>query len=155
MVQYMTKEGLEKLKEELKDLKERQMPETKKLIAEARAFGDLKENAGYHDARDKMSFLLGRVEQLEGAINEAVVKEHHGEKVIDIGSNVELMFGSSKENYEIVGPTEADILKNKVSYQSPLGKQLIGKKKNDEFDFQAGDKKIKVTVLEIKKKSCF
>ena len=75
MVQYFTKEGLQKLKDELKDLKENKIPETKKLIAEARAFGDLKENAGYHDARDKMSFLLGRIEQLEGAINEAIVKE--------------------------------------------------------------------------------
>jgi transcription elongation factor GreA len=66
MALYFTKEGLQKLKDELKDIKGRQMSETKKLIAEARAFGDLKENAGYHDARDKMSFLLGRVEQLEG-----------------------------------------------------------------------------------------
>ncbi|MDP3882857.1 MAG: transcription elongation factor GreA, partial [Candidatus Staskawiczbacteria bacterium] len=75
MVQYFTKEGLQKLKNELKDIKENQVRETKKLIAEARAFGDLKENAGYHDARDKMSFLLGRIEQLEIAINEAVIKE--------------------------------------------------------------------------------
>ena len=80
MVQYFTKEGLQNLKDELKDLKSNKVPETKKLIAQAREFGDLKENAGYHDARDKMSFLLGRIEQLECAINEAVIKEKSGEE---------------------------------------------------------------------------
>ena len=87
MVQYFTAEGLQKLKDELKDIKENQMRETKKLIAEARAFGDLKENAGYHDAREKMSFLLGRIEQLEVAINESVIKEKDAEnKNIQLGS---------------------------------------------------------------------
>jgi transcription elongation factor GreA len=150
MVQYFTKEGLETLRAELKDIKERQMPETKKLIAEARAFGDLKENAGYHDARDKMSFLLGRIEQLEGAINEAVVCENKAEcaGTVEVGSEVEIVFGSEKQKYQIVAPTEADILKNKISYQSPLGQQLIGKKVGNKFNF--GEKKIKVEVLKIK-----
>jgi len=135
MVQYFTKEGLQQLKDELKSLKEKDIPETKKLIAEARAFGDLKENAGYHDARDKMSFLLGRIEQLEGAINEAVIKEKSGVECVEIGSEVEIDFGGEKINYKIVGPTEADILKNKISYQSPLGKELIGKKLGSKFIF--------------------
>jgi len=150
MVQYFTKEGLQKLKDELNDLKTKAVPETKKLIAEARAFGDLKENAGYHDARDKISFLLGRIEQLEGAINEAIIHEKTGESVVEIGSKVEIMFGDEKQNYQIVGTTEADILKNKISYQSPLGQKLMGQKAGKEFSFEAGNKKIKVKVLEIK-----
>ena len=101
MVQYFTKEGLQKLKDELKDLKDNKVPETKKLIAEARAFGDLKENAGYHDARDKMSFLLGRIEQLECAINEAIVKEKSGVDKVEIGSEVVIMFGDEKQKYQI------------------------------------------------------
>lgn len=148
MVQYFTKEGLEKLKEELHDLKTRQVSETKKLIAEARAFGDLKENAGYHDARDKMSFLLGRIEQLQNAINEAVVKEKTGEEKVQIGSDVEILFGDEKQKYQVVGPTEADILKNKISYQSPLGQQLIGKKAGEAFKF--GPKNVKVEIIKIK-----
>jgi transcription elongation factor GreA len=148
MVQYFTKEGLEKLKDELKDLKQNKVPETKRLIAEARAFGDLKENAGYHDARDKMSFLLGRIEQLECAINEAVVREKTTDETVGIGSEVEIIFGDEKLNYFIVGPTEADILKGKISYQSPLGQELMGKPVGKEFNF--GEKKVKVKILEIK-----
>lgn len=150
MPQYFTKESLQKLKDELKDVKERQMPETKKLIAEARAFGDLKENAGYHDARDKMSFLLGRVEQLEGAINEAVVVEKKDTKNIQLSSQIKIMFGGSEEHYVMVAPSEADILKNKISYQSPLGQALMGKAVGDAFDFSINGKKIKVKVLEVK-----
>jgi len=150
MVQYFTKEGLQKLKDELKDIKEVQMPETKKLIAEARAFGDLKENAGYHDARDKMSFLLGRVEQLESAINEAVVKEKEDTDKIQIGSKIEILFDGEKQSYQIVAPSEANILDNKISYQSPLGQRLIGQKAGTEFDFMPGNKKVKVKILEIK-----
>jgi len=148
MVQYFTKQGLQQLKDELHDLKTKKVPETKKLIAEARAFGDLKENAGYHDARDKMSFLLGRIEQLEGAINEAVIKEKTGVDKIEIGSEIKIMFGNETQGYQIVAPGEADILKNKISYQSPLGKELMGKKVGAEFSF--GEKKIKVKILEIK-----
>jgi len=150
MAQYFTKQGLQKLKDELHDLKTNKVRETRKLIAEARAFGDLKENAGYHDARDKMSFLLGRIEQLEGAINEAVIRERTGESAVEIGSEVEIDFGGEKLKYFIVGPTEADILKNKISYQSPLGQKLMGQEAGKEIDFQAGDRKVKVKILEIR-----
>ena len=150
MVQYFTKDGLQNLKEELKDLKENKIPETKRLIAEARAFGDLKENAGYHDAREKMSFLLGRVEQLECAINEAIIKENDGTGCVQSGCKIVISFGAEKLEYEIVAPGEADILKNKISYQSPLGQQLIGQKLGHEFNFQAGNKMVRVKILEVK-----
>lgn len=151
MVQYFTKDGLQKLKEELKDIKERQVTETKKLIAEARAFGDLKENAGYHDARDKMSFLLGRIEQLELAINEAVVKEKDENNAgVQIGSKVKIDFDGEEMEYEVVAPTESDILKNKISYQSPLGQRLMGQGTGKKFEFMAGNKRIDVKILEIK-----
>jgi len=150
MVQYFTKDGLQKLKAELKDIKEVQMPETKKLIAEARAFGDLKENAGYHDARDKMAFLLGRVEQLEGAINEAVVKDKEDTGKIQTGSEIKILFDGEEFKYQMVAPSEANILENRISYQSPLGQRLSGKKVGEEFDFMAGNKRVKVKVLEIK-----
>ena len=150
MVQYFTKEGLQILKDELKDLKDKQIPETRKLIAEARAFGDLKENAGYHDARDKMSFLLGRVEQLEAAINEAVVKEKDSTGEIQTGSRITILFAGDKEVYQVVAPSESNILENKISYHSPLGQQLLGKKEGDKFNFQAGNKMVKVEILEVK-----
>ena len=151
MVQYFTKEGLEKLKEELHNLKTVENKRIVKLIAEAAAFGDLKENAAYHDARDKMAFLRMRIAELEAAINEAVVKPACRQTgKIDVGSKVKIDFGGEKMEYEVVAPSEADILKNKISYQSPLGKELMGKVIGREFNFTAGNKKMKVKILEIK-----
>lgn len=149
MVQYFTREGLQKLKEELKDLKENQVKKTRALIKEAAAFGDLKENSAYHDARDKMSFLRMRIAELEGAINEAVVREKTGEEKVQIGSKIKINFDGEEQNYEIVAPGEANILKNKLSYQSPLGKELIGQKLGKEFNFTAGVKSVKVKILKV------
>jgi len=150
MVQYFTKQGLQKLKDELHYLKTTKNKEIVKLIAEAAAFGDLKENSAYHDARDKMSFLRMRIAELEGAINEAVVKENDGTNKIQIGSEIVISFDGKKEKYSIVAPGEADVLKNKISYNSPLGQELMGKQLGKEFNFQSGAKKVKVKVLEIK-----
>jgi len=147
MVQYFTKQGLQKLKDELHYLKTVENKKIVKLIAEAAAFGDLKENAAYHDARDKMAFLRGRIEQLEFAINEAVIKEKGSEETVQIGSEVEILFGDSKESYVISAPAEADILQNKISYESPLGKQLMGKKPGQSFKF--GAKNVIVKILKI------
>ena len=150
MVQYFTKEGLQKLKDELHYLKTDKNKEIVKLIAEAAAFGDLKENAAYHDARDKMSFLRMRIAELDGAINEAVVKEKDGTNKVQIGAEIKILFNGEEQNYFLVSTSEADILKNKISYQSPLGQKLIGKSAGDEFDFIGGPKKVKVKILEIK-----
>jgi len=150
MVQYFTAEGLKKLKDELHDLKTVENKKIVKLIAEAAAFGDLKENSAYHDARDKMSFLRMRIAELEGAINEAVVKVKDGTNEVQTGSEIVILFDGEKQNYQVVAPSESDILKNKISYHSPLGQQLIGKKVGDEFNFIGGDKKVKVKILEVK-----
>lgn len=150
MPQYITKEGLKKLKEELENLKTVEIVRITKLIKEAAAFGDLKENSGYHDARNAKSFVLGRIEQLENAINEAVIREKTQTDTIQLGAEIQILFGDAKENYTIVSSAEADILKNKISYQSPLGQQLLGKGKGDAFEFVINDKKIKVKILEVK-----
>ena len=150
MVQYFTAEGLQKLKDELHYLKTTKNKEIVKLIAEEAAFGDLKENAAYHDARDKMSFLRMRIAELEGAINEAVVHKKKDTDKVQIGSEILILFDGKKERYSVVAPSEADILKSKISYQSPLGQKIIGKGIDKEFDFQAGNKTVKVKILEIK-----
>ena len=150
MAQYFTREGLKKLKEELNELKTTKMRAIVKLIAEAAAFGDLKENAGYHDARNAKSFLLGRIEQLENAINDAIVREKSGENKVELGCRVHLDFNGENVQYEMVSPAEADILKNKISYQSPMGQKLMGKKKGDKFVYEINGKQIKVRVLEIR-----
>ena len=149
MPQYITKEGLQKLKDELNELKTKEMRRIVKLIAEAAAFGDLKENSAYHEARNMKSFLLGRIEQLENAINDAIVVTKKEGGKIQVGSEIIILFDGKKEEYFIVAPGEADILKNKLSYQSPLGQKLMGQGISKEFDFEINGKKIKVQVLEI------
>ena len=150
MTQYLTREGLQKLKDELHELKTVKIPENIKLIKYAAAEGDLKENAGYHDARERKVWLLRRITELENAINDSVVVEKKESDKVQIGSNVEIMMDGQKETYEIVAPSAADILKNKMSYQSPLGQQLMGKKIGQEFNYEIRDKKMKVKILGIK-----
>lgn len=149
MTQYFTAKGLEKLKDELHYLKITKNKEIIKLISEAVAFGDLKENAAYHDARDKMAFLRMRIAELEGAINEAVIVDKDGTDKVQIGSQIIILFDGKEERYHIVAPVEANILKNKISYQSPLGQKLIGQKVGKEFDFKGGEEKVKIKIISI------
>ena len=97
MPQYFTKDGLQTLKDELKELKTTELRRITKLIAEAAAFGDLKENAGYHEARNQKSFVLGRIEQLENAINDAIIKDKDDSGTVQIGSRIKILFGDSKK----------------------------------------------------------
>ena len=149
MAQYFTKEGLQKLKDELHELKTVKIPENIKLIKYAAAEGDLKENAGYHDARERKVWLLRRVTELENAINDAVIYEKKDTNSVNIGCTVEVLFNGIQEAYEIVAPSEANILNNKMSYQSPLGQLLMNKRVGQEFDYEIKDKKMKVKILKI------
>jgi transcription elongation factor GreA len=132
----ITIQGLEKLREELIFLKEKKRPEIVSAIAEARSHGDLKENAEYHAAKEQQSHNEGRIEQINDIIARANVID-----VTKINNDGKIIFGSTvylqnldtgeKIEYKIVGKDEAD-LKNKLIYfQSPVGKGLIGKNKND------------------------
>ena len=132
----ITIQGLEKLKKELVFLKEKKRPEIVSAIAEARSHGDLKENAEYHAAKEQQSLNEGRIEQINDIIARAnvidVTKIDNDGKII-FGSTVflENLDNGEKIEYKIVGKDEAD-LKNKLIYfQSPVGKGLIGKNKND------------------------
>ncbi|MFA5878281.1 MAG: transcription elongation factor GreA [Candidatus Staskawiczbacteria bacterium] len=150
MPQYFTAEGIKKLKEELHQLK---TVETKKVVAllkYAASFGDLKENAGYDDAKERQAFLVTKIKQLEAVINDAIIYEKGETDKVQIGSTVLLVFGEDKEEFHIVAPAESDILNNKLSYQSPLGRELIGRKTKDEFFFENNGAKVKVKILEIR-----
>ena len=147
----ITIQGLEKLKKELVFLKEKKRPEIVSAIAEARSHGDLKENAEYHAAKEQQSLNEGRVEQINDIIARAnvidVTKINNDGKII-FGSTVflENLDNGEKIEYKIVGKDEAD-LKNKLIYfQSPVGKGLIGKNKNDlvEIKTPAGVKNFEI-----------
>ncbi len=150
MVQYFTKKALKELQDELHELKTVKIPENIKLIKYAASEGDLKENAGYHDARERKVWLLRRIKELEDAINDSVILEKSSSDKVQIGSLVTINMDGNQEAYEMTAPGSSDILKNKMSYQSPLGKLLMDKKIGDEFTYEVKAKKMKVKILEIK-----
>ena len=147
----ITVSGLEKLKEELIFLKEKKRPEIVAAIAEARSHGDLKENAEYHAAKEQQSHNEGRIQEIEDLIARAnvidVTKINNDGKVI-FGSTVYLQNLDTNENieYKLVGKDEADLKKKLIFFQSPIGKGLIGKNKNDlvEISTPSGVKNFKI-----------
>ena len=131
----ITNEGFEQIEIELKNLKSIERPSIIKSIAEAREHGDLSENAEYHAAKEKQSFIEGRIADLESKISRAEVintKKLKGNKII-FGATVTLGDMESKKNiiYQIVGTEEADVENGKISISSPLAKALLGKKVDD------------------------
>lgn len=151
----LTKEGAEKLQEELKRLKTVDRPRVIEAISEARAHGDLKENAEYHAAREQQGFIEGRIKELEGKLSHAqvidVTKLPHTGKVV-FGVTVELLDVDSDEEieYKIVGDDEADIKQNRIAVSSPLARALIGKAEGDEVVFEAPGGTRTYEILEVK-----
>ena len=150
----ITAQGLEKLKIELKELKNVKRPKIIQAIAEARAHGDLKENAEYHAAKEEQAKIEGRVIQINDLIARAnvvdVTKLEKKDNII-FGSTVYLINLENNQNkvYKIVGKDEADITKNYIYFRSPIGKALIGKKKNDLVTVvtPSGEKNFKITEV--------
>ena len=131
----ITNIGFEKLEEELKILKSTERPNVIKAIAEAREHGDLSENAEYHAAKEKQSFIEGRIADLENKISRAeviITKKLKSNKVI-FGATVTLVEVGKKKQivYQIVGTEEADVESGKISISSPLARALLGKKIDD------------------------
>ena len=125
----MTAQGLAKLEEELKQLKAEERPAVIRAISEARAHGDLSENAEYHAARERQSFVEGRIQELEDKIARAQVIDtpRHGTEKVVFGATVLLADVETGEEvrYKIVGADEADIKSGKISISSPVGRALI------------------------------
>jgi transcription elongation factor GreA len=129
----MTRAGYDRLKDELDRLKRIERPAITKAIAEARSHGDLSENAEYHAAREKQSFIEGRIQELEGKVGGAeVIDPPTGGERITFGSTVLLEDEAGKAvRYQIVGSDEADPAKGKISVLAPLARTLIGKSVGD------------------------
>ena len=150
----ITLDSLERLKDELIFLKEKKRPQIVSAIAEARSHGDLKENAEYHAAKEEQSHSEGRIVQINDIIARAniidVTKINNDGKVI-FGSTVYLknLDTGEKISYKIVGKDEADLKKKLIYFQSPIGKGLIGKNKNDlvEIVTPAGIKNFEIKDL--------
>ncbi|BDG07674.1 transcription elongation factor GreA [Anaeromyxobacter paludicola] len=150
----MTKAGLARLKDELKRLKYVERPKIVKEIAEARAHGDLSENAEYHAAKDKQSHVEGRILQVEDWIARAEVidvSKLSGERVV-FGATVTLDDSQSGDEvvYRIVGELEADLKQGKISVTSPIARGIIGRSEGDEVTIQApgGARKYEIVSVE-------
>ena len=151
----LTVAGAEKLRVELQDLKAVQRPMIITAIAEARAHGDLSENAEYHAAKERQSFIEGRIAELEGKISNAQVIDP---KALDadgrcvFGSTIDLEDLSKGEEvtYQIVGEDEADIKVGKISVSSPLARALIGKSAGDVAEVVAPGGVREYEILEVK-----
>ncbi len=149
----LTKEGFIALEQELKNLKTVERPNIIAAISEARAQGDLSENAEYSAAKEKQSFIEGRIQELEVVVSRAQVIDNSANNggVIRFGAKVLVVDeDTDKEStYQIVGDYEADIEKNKISISSPLAKALIGKEVGDEAEYTAPGGRKSFEILEI------
>lgn len=150
MVKYLTPEGLEKLKKELEHLEKVERKEVVEKIRDSAAQGDLKENAGYHAAKEDQSFIEGRIIQLKEIINQAKVVGKKKGGGVQIGSVVSLESEDGKEKFQVVESEEADILSGKISHKSSLGEALLDRKKGDTVEFETPDgvKKCKILGVE-------
>ncbi|MCH7552102.1 transcription elongation factor GreA [Patescibacteria group bacterium] len=150
MENYITKEGKEKLQEELQYLKKTKRKEISARIRQAAAMGDLSENFDYQNAKDEQGFCERRISEIESTLfNAKVVKESSGSAIVQIGSQVTLETGKEKWIISITGPQEADPLVNKISASSPLGEVLLGKKKGDKIEMQTPQGKAVYKILDI------
>ncbi len=137
----ITRNGSELLKAELKQLKSVDRPKVVQDIAEARAQGDLSENAEYDAAKERQGFIEGRIRQIESILSQAVIidpSKLNAEGKCVFGSTVEIedLDEEIKSIYQIVGDDEADIKEKKISINSPLAKSMIGKEEGDVIDFE-------------------
>lgn len=150
----LTVSGAQKLKEELRHLKNEERPRIIEAIAEARSHGDLKENAEYHAAREQQSFAEGRIKEIESKLANAQIIDvttlaNNGKVVF--GATVDLLDVDSDEEftYRIVGEDEADIKQGMISFNSPIARALIGKEEGDavEVDVPGGQRSLEITAV--------
>lgn len=150
---YLTREGLEKLKAELDYLKNVRRREVAQQIAEAKAEGDISENAGYDEAKNAQAFLEGRIRELEAQLRNAQIIEENGasDGTVNLGSTVVVReVGSDlEETYVIVGSVEVDPANGRISNVSPLGKALMGKRAGDRVTVQTPGGEIEFEVLRV------
>jgi transcription elongation factor GreA len=147
---YLSKEGLEKLREELEEMTNVRRAEVASRIHEAKEHGDITENAEYEDAKNEQAFVEGRIQALSALIKNAVViDENHSTTHVQIGSTVTIQSDDGKEKFMIVGSAEAAPAQGRISNESPVGRALLGRKKGDTVTVTvpAGDTSYKIVSI--------
>src|SRR4030042_2853280 len=151
MEKYITQQGLEKLKKELKEAETDKRKEIADKLEKAIALGDLSDNAMYQEAKREQAFLEGRILELKDSIRKSVVIEDGGgnKNVVEIGSTVVVKIYDDEQKLRIIGEAESDPLKGKISYQSPLGKALLNRKPGETVELETPGGKTKVEIIRI------
>lgn len=149
--EYITKEGLQKLQEELELLRTTRREEIAENIAEAKELGDLSENAEYAAAKDEQAFNEGRIIEIEEKLKNAeIISDRRHAGIIGVGSTIKVVNSGAEREYTIVGSTEADPMNNRISNESPLGQAFLGKKVGDEIIIQIPKGAVKIKIMEVR-----
>ena len=149
---YLTEEGKKELEKELDELKQVKRPEVINAIKEARALGDLSENADYHAARDEQAILEDRIRKLEVMLENAEIIRNEATDEVNIGNFVKIKYvdDNEEEEYKIVGSQEADPFNNKISNESPIAKAIFGYKVGDVVTVDSPNGKYNIKIIDIK-----
>ena len=150
---YLTREGEDALRRELQQLVETRRPALARKLKDAVAQGDLKENADYHDAKEQLGFVEGRVQHIESILMNAIIVDNAGpSNEVRIGSTVVIQEVGSGENeeYKIVGSAEANPRERKISQKSPIGNALLGQQIGKRVSVETPDGEIKFKIVEIR-----
>lgn len=151
MSEYLSREGLEKLKKHLHELKTKKRKEIASRLEQAKTLGDLSENAEYQEAKEEQSLVESEISEVEEKLRDAVLiaKEHSTDKVV-IGSTVTVRSDRGEETYTIVGSEEANPSEGKISNESPLGKSFLGHRRGDSFEVRTPGGVIAYEIVEIR-----
>ena len=148
---YITSEGFLKLEEELENLKKVERPEVITAIKEARALGDLSENAEYSAARERQGRLEARIKEIEYTLEHATIIENNNDGSVKVGSVVTIKYDDDddEEEYTIVGTNEADPFSNKISNESPIAVAVMGKKVGDKVSVESPNGSFDVEIVKV------
>ena len=148
---FLTQKGFDDLKKEYNEVLEKRRPEVVERLSSAREMGDLSENAEYTAAREELSFIDNRIDELEVLLKQAqlITDAGHKSASVDLGSQVSVKIANKEEVFTVVGEWEADPAEKKISHESPLGKALLGKAVGDEIEVDAPVGKKVYTVVSI------
>lgn len=148
MPQFLTKNGYKKLKKRFKKLKE-ERKEIAKRIEKAKEMGDISENAGYEKAKEDQAFTEGKIQKLKNIFRNAKIVEKQEGSKIGIGSQMKVKVDGEEKKLHLVGEGEIDPAAGKISYESPIGKKLMGKEKGDEITVETPSGETTYKVMEV------
>jgi transcription elongation factor GreA len=149
--EYLSQEKYDELGRELDFLRKDKRKQVAERLEQARSLGDLSENAEYHEARDEQAQIEHRISQLENLLKRAEIIHHKKGDIAEAGSTVILQKArGEKKTYELVGSEEADMAAGRLSYDSPLGEAVMGKKKGDKFTLETPKGEVAYTIVDVK-----